>query len=103
MEKINRENLEPGKHYYIECLTYDYNFEFPNRPKIVNKTYPKVMGTFDKFAENEHFANGYRLAIFKNFRSIRILRIISLTDDIKKKIIEISKETKKLVKIILKN
>jgi hypothetical protein len=71
MEETKRENLQPGKLYYIECLTYDYTYEFPNRPRIVNKTYPKVMGTFSKFIENEYTTNEYKLAGFKNFRKVK--------------------------------
>jgi hypothetical protein len=71
MEETKRENLEPGKQYYIECLTYDYNYEFPNRPKIVNTSYPKVMGTFCKFLKTDEIMNGYKLAVFKHFRDVK--------------------------------
>ena len=70
MEETKRENLQPGKQYYIECLTYDYNIEFPNRPRILNTTYPKVMAKFCEFVETEYTTNGYKLAGFKNFRKI---------------------------------
>jgi hypothetical protein len=68
MEEIEQDKLEPGKLYYIESLTYDYNYEFPNRPKIIDKTYPKVMGIFFKLEETT--TNGYKLAFFKNFKKI---------------------------------
>jgi len=71
MQEIERNNLKSGKLYYIECLTYDYSYEFPDRPKIIEKSYPKVIATFIKLAETEHTTNGYKLAFFKNFRNIK--------------------------------
>jgi hypothetical protein len=65
MKETLYEELEPGKTYYIECLTEDENKNY-----IRNMSIEKLIATFVKYEEIE-YSNGFKFAFFKEFRSIR--------------------------------
>ena len=75
MQEINRDDLEIGKPYYIESLTYaDNNNNINNL--ILNDSYPKVFATFEGYNKPSPLFPNVRFVNFKNFKHINQERIV---------------------------
>jgi hypothetical protein len=65
MEPVSRENLQSGKEYYIECLTYDTD----SVTIIPNPNIHRLIATFEKLAATQE-SNDFKFAFFKYFREV---------------------------------
>jgi len=67
VEPVSRENLQTGKEYYIESLTYAAD----EVTMIPNKSIEKLIATFDKLEAPIRYDNGFKFAFFKYYRSVK--------------------------------
>lgn len=65
MREVARENLQKGKSYYIECLTYDKSGNI-----IRNKAVGKRIANFVKLQELPD-SNGLTFTFFENYRPLQ--------------------------------
>lgn len=67
MQEISKENMIPGKEYYIECLTTVENSDIlvPCSPIY------KMIAKFEKLDTVDPTISDYRFAYFTNFRKMR--------------------------------
>jgi hypothetical protein len=59
MQEVSRENLVPGKEYYLECC-----FEPPSKPY-------KMIGTFEKLSQGPYLPAKLERICFTNFRMLK--------------------------------
>lgn len=68
---VSRENLRPGKEYYIECLTYADD----DVTLIPNKHIEKLIATFDKLGTTQQ-GYGFTYAFFKYFKEVKLSDVV---------------------------
>jgi hypothetical protein len=65
MEPVSREDLQSGKEYYIECLTYGAD----EVTMIPNPNRYRLIATFEKLAATPE-SDDFKFAFFKYFREV---------------------------------
>lgn len=67
MQEISKENLIPGKEYYIECLTSGKT----NDTMVPCNPIYKMIAKFEKLDTIDPTISDYRFSYFTNFRKIK--------------------------------